>query len=811
MSTSPLSSRPRRLTSVLAVAGVAVATVGTAVTTAPAARAASTNLVVSEVYGGGGNSGATLRSDFVELYNTSDQPVELDGWTVKYWSARGTSAQTTSLTGTIAAGGHFLVKEADGANTNADPLPHPDSTGTIAISSKTGRVAIVDPDGNVTDLVGWGDPSTSEGSPADFTTNTTSVARTNACRDTDDNAADFAVGSPTPQNSATPTGRCDGGTTPPPPTGQKATIAQIQGAAHRSPMLGQQVKEVRGVVTATDDAGFWMQSLTSDDDPATSEGVYVYTTSTAAVGDVVSVAGTVSEYRAGGASGTANLSTTEITSASIEVTATGHTLPKPVVIGVDRVAPQQTIESGDPGNVESKDVPFDPSKNALDFDESLEGMRVALKDARAVGPTETAYGETPVVPGQHVDAVRSPSGGVVYTGYDHPNAMRLVLDDSLLPKGSVGAANVGDTYAGTTVGVLDYDFGNYHLMATEAGALTSGGIKRTVAKKASATQLAIGTFNVENLDALDPQSKFDRLAKQLVHNMASPDVVGIEEIQDDNGATDDGTVDSTETTDRLIAAIEAAGGPTYRVTGVDPANDQDGGEPGGNIRQVILYRTDRGLRLVHKPGATATSSTKVTGHGRHTSISLSPGRIDPTNAAWKDSRKPLVAEFTWRGSPIFVIANHFSSKYGDEPLMGRWQPPQRSSEKQRTQQAKVVRSFTDKLLTAAPHANVVTLGDLNDFQFSHTVDVLVGSGKTKMTDLPRTLPKSEQYTYTYEGNSEVLDHILLSPSLSRLPWPLNWFTKPYSYQVVHTNSEFADQDSDHDPQVVRINLLALHR
>ncbi len=800
-------ARPRRTTTLLAVTGVAF---GTAVCAAPAAHAITPNLVVSEVYGGGGNSGATLRSDFIELYNTADQPVDLTGWTVKYWSAHGTTSQSTPLSGTVGAGEHYLVKEADGANSSAQALPTPDAEGTIPLSAKTGRAAVVDPEGTVTDLVGWGDPATYEGSPADYTTNTTSIARKNACIDTDSNAADFIVATPSPQNSGTPAGQCDGGT-PPPPTGQTATIAQIQGAAHRSPLVGKQVKDVSGVVTATDDDGFWMQSLTPDDDPATSEGIYVFTTPKVKVGDVVDVAGTVAEYRPGGSSGTANLTTTEIERATVTVESSGHALPKPVVIGVDRVAPQQTIESGDPGSVEDPGVPFDPSKNALDFDESMEGMRVALDDAQAVGPTETAYGETPVVPGQHVRAVRSPSGGVVYTGYDQPNAMRLILDDSLMPDGAVGVANVGDTYRGSTVGVLDYDFGNYHLMATKAAPLTSGGIRRTVAPRAGLTQLAIGTFNVENLDALDPQSKFDRLADQLVHNMASPDVVGIEEIQDNNGATDDGTVDSSQTTDRLIAAIRAAGGPAYKVTWVNPQNDTDGGEPGGNIRQVILYRTDRGLRLVHKPGATATSPTEVTGHGRHTSISLSPGLIDPTNSAWNDSRKPLIAEFRWRGAPFFVIANHFSSKYGDEPLMGRWQPPRRSSEQQRTRQAQVVRSFTDKLLAADPRAKVVTLGDLNDFQFSRTADIMVGTGRTKMTDLPRTLPKSERYTYTYEGNSEVLDHILLSPSLSHLPWPLNRLAEPYSYQVVHTNAEFADQDSDHDPQVVRINLMAAHR
>src|SRR5207247_1568229 len=80
---------------------------------------------------------------------------------------------------------------------------------------------------------------------------------------------------------------------------------------------------------------------------------------------------------------------------------------------------------------------------------------------------------------------------------------------------------------------------------------------------------------------------------------------------------------------------------------IDPANDQDGGEPGGNIRQVFLFRTDRGLSFVDRPGATATTPTGVTGSGASTQLTLSPGRIDPTNpnGAWTSSRKPLVGEF----------------------------------------------------------------------------------------------------------------------------------------------------------------------
>jgi hypothetical protein len=178
-------------------------------------------------------------------------------------------------------------------------------------------------------------------------------------------------------------------------------------------------------------------------------------------------------------------------------------------------------------------------------------------------------------------------------------------------------------------------------------------------------------------------------------------------------------------------------------------------------------------------------------------LSLSPGRIAPTDPAWKDSRKPLAGEFSFRGKTVFVIANHFDSKGGDDPLFGRYQPIKEPSAVQRHQQATLVRDFVDQIERINRRADVVVVGDLNDFDFSGTTGILT-SGR-QLLDLPSTLPTSERYTYVYEGNSEVLDHILLSPGLTQSH-------RAYDYQVVHLNSEFADQVSDHDPQIVRLTL-----
>ena len=379
---------------------------------------------------------------------------------------------------------------------------------------------------------------------------------------------------------------------------------------------------------------------------------------------------------------------------------------------------------------------------------------------------------------------------------DDFNPERVILDALT---GTMPGANVGDTIDGTVSGVLDYTFGNFKLYVDEPPTIVPGGITRETATPADADELSVATYNVENLSPADDEAKFEELAAGIVDRLAAPDVVTLEEVQDNSGPTDNGVVAADQTLDQLVAAIETVGGPTYDWREISPEDGEEGGQPGGNIRVAFLFRTDRGLEFVDRPGGDATTAVDVVGSGASTHLSASPGRIDPENRAWLDSRKPLVGEFRWAGRTVFVIANHFASKGGDEPLFGPFQPPERISEVQRHRQAQQVRRFADELLAADPDARVVVAGDLNDFQFSETADILVGDGATALTDLPRTLPIAQQYTYVFDGNSQVLDHLMLSPRLD---------SDGYAYDIVHTNAEFTEQVSDHDPQVVHLAVDA---
>ncbi|MFD7581943.1 lamin tail domain-containing protein [Kitasatospora sp. NPDC059817] len=778
-----------------AMAGASAAAVVGALLALPGgvAQAASPDVVISQVYGGGGNSGAPYANDFIELYNRGTAPVSVTGWTVQYASAGGTSWGRTTLSGTIAPGRFLLVQEAAGAGTGA-ALPTPDATGTLNLAATSGKVALVTngtaltcgsgcaTQPGVKDLVGYGSSASSaEGSPTGNLSNATAALRVGGgATDTDNNAADFTIGAPTPRNSAS-TG---GGTT----TG--ARIHDIQGAARTSPLAGSAVSAVPGVVTAVGPNGFWYQDPQPDNDPGTSEGVYVYTAGapTVAVGDSVTVSATVSQYRPGGSGGTTNLSITELTAPSVTVIAHNAPLPAPTLVGPGgRVPPAAVISSVTGGDVETAGN-YQPATDGIDFWASLEGMRVEIDNAAVVGPSNK-YGDLPVVP--QGSTTRTNRGGILLQANDG-NPERVTLANALAP---TPAANVGDTLTGATVGVLDYSFGNFKLQVTATPAVTSGNLAPEVTAAPTAGQLAAATFNVENLSPADPQSKFDGLAAGIVTNLRAPDLVALEEIQDNSGPTDDGTTAPDQTLAKLTAAISAAGGPAYSYRQIDPVDGQDGGQPGGNIRQVFLFRTDRGLSFTDRPGAGSTTADSVVNNGGTPQLAYSPGRIDPTNTAFNSSRKPLAGEFRWNGKPVFVIANHFNSKGGDQPLFGRYQPPAHPSETQRHNQATAVKSFTDQILAVDPNAAVIVLGDLNDFEFSQTADILTAGGS--LTDLPRTLPLPERYTYVYEGNSQVLDHILISGALA---------AKPYSYDIVHINSEFSTQLSDHDPQVVRIPL-----
>lgn len=731
--------------------------------------------------------------------------MSVDGWSVQYHSGSTSGSwQVTTLSGTVAPGARYLVGEAKGSG-GTQPLPDTQATGTIAMSATSGTVALVHDTGALTcadsascasasvDLVGYGTAAINETSPAGGASNTDSVQRTDQA-DSDDNSADFSAAAATP--GAANSGGGGGGGEPGP-----LRIHDIQGGDWLSPHDGEQATNVPGIVTGVrgtgSSRGFWIQDPTPDSNPATSEGVFVFASSPGvSIGDSVLVSGSVKDFYPLGSGEsvetTSNLSVTEISGPTTTVLSHGNALPAAEVIGSATVPDTYAPDLGG-GNIESTHV--DPSRSALDFWESREGMRVEVDDARVVGPSNS-FGEQYVTtkPAQ----ARTYRGGTELLGENATPSGRV----EVVPvNGDNPGVSVGDVFTGATVGPVDYsEFGGYTIAATTLGGVRKGDLPPVRATHQGTRQLAVATYNVENLAPGDPDSKFQRLGEGVVTNLAAPDVIAVEEVQDDDGATDDGVVTAGKTLTKLTDAIVAAGGPHYDWREIDPVNDKDGGQPGGNIRVAFLFNpkrvsfVDRGSSTVNR----STTGAAVDKRRGRPALTLSPGRVDPTNPVWDDSRKPLAGEFRFRGRTVFVVANHFDSKLGDQNADGRFQYPAQSSAIQRSGQAHVVHDFVGDLLAVDKRADVVVLGDLNDYQFSPALAVLRtgtadGSGRPILDDLITRLPVDQRYTYVFDGISEALDHILVTSGAGRT-----------EYQVVHVNAEYTDQTSDHDPQVVRL-------
>lgn len=573
------------------------------------------------------------------------------------------------------------------------------------------------------------------------------------------------------------------------------SIGALQGSSHISPLVNTQVSNIAGIVTARDNNGFWIQDA-GDGNVLTSDAVYVFnsTATKPLVGDSVLVGGRVQEFRPGGDA--TNLTLTEINASSAfagswSLLSSGNALPLAIQIGAGLLPP--TAIAPLVGNVETAPgYVLRPQLYSMDFYESMEGMRVSLPSAIASGPTNASSGETALYASAQAGAAgtfTSPRGGLVL-GPGQFNGQRIIIDNRITASPSV---NSGALLSGVT-GVLDYTFNNYKLLLTEPATVVSNALAREAVTIAPG-RFGLASYNVQNLGGNAAATRFTAIAGQIAGTLGAPHLISLQEIQDNNGATNDGTVAANVTLDTLKTALNTATGRSYAWVSVTPQNNTDGGQPGGNIRQAFMYDTSR-VSFAGVVGGALQAVTATASASGQIVLNLGAGRIDPGNAAFANSRKPLVTEFTVDGQQIIVIANHFNSKGGDQPLYGPAQPPVNSSETQRLAQAQAVGSFVAGLLAINPHANIVVTGDLNDFQFASSLAPLAAAG---LSNLSNTLPENERYTYAFEGNLQTLDHMWVSANLLAGGGAI--------YDVVHANAEFIDQVSDHDPILMTLAMV----
>jgi predicted extracellular nuclease len=846
----------KRLTGAVGAAALAAGALTMTSTGAHAAPSTGASVVINEVYGGGGNSGAKFNRDFVELVNKTNGPVDVSTWSVQYASTAGTSWARTNLTGSIPAGGRIVVGEAFGADTTLPDVPV-DISGSIAMSGSSAKLALVNTQTalpgatctdacsdlpQVVDFVGWGAANDWAGTgPAPGTSNATSVSRDSTSTNTTNNVADFTAGTPTP-----------GGDAPPPPgTPVAKTIAEVQGTGSASPLAGENVI-VKGVVTAAYPTGgfhgFFLQTQGTGPQPdsrGASDGIFVFQSSSgtpldadAVVGNFVQVTGKVSEF--GGM--------TEITAAADDI------------VGLDEdFSPVQALTSSWPTTDAGR--------------ESIEGMLFQPTGDYTVTNTYAAnqYGEVGLAAGDHpliqnteVAKPGTPEADAVVAD----NAKRLVtLDDGAstnflansfsasrcdprpvpcLTNGDLTPPYVSNTEPvrvgeAATFGapvVVDYRFDLWRFQPTEqvvgpdnAESPVSFTNTRTAAPDAAdinqrgTADLRVASFNVLNyftdLGDQDPDCNayWDRdgngnnvqggcdqrgawdaqdLARQTEKevsaiNALDADVVGLMEIE--NSAKFGHNRDAALAA--LVTALnDKAGAGTWAF--VPSSTDL----PSVDLQDVITNG------MIYKPASVMRVDR-----------SRALGDQSAENQAFGNAREPIAQTFkkkNGKGDKFLFVVNHFKSKGSAGPFPGDEDTGdgQGASVTSRILQAQALRDWVPGVAAAYGAKAVVMAGDYNSYTMEDPLDVLYQAGYTDVGS--RFDPDS--YSYSFSGLSGSLDHILVNDHALRMStgadhWNINSGESValeysrYNYHATNFHDPDPYRSSDHDPVVLGLRAF----
>ena len=675
-------------------------------------------------------------------------------------------------------------------------------------------------------------------------------------------------------------------------------IHDIQGAAFYSPVLAAEgisafnqasatQVTVRAIVTAIDSfagsgkTGFYITEELSDWDgnALTSEGIFVETTGVPAgltVGETVTVTANVMERQE-----FSNLNRTILVNATSIVQGNDtNSLPTFVIDGTPGHSIPTSVISDDNPDFRDSDGSsgtFDPQNDALDFYETIEGMRVTMTNMVVgdgfVGGSDnfvyfnaysydnadkdfinsrggyTAYGDAQFYPDENTpdtnDDVKF--GGATSTD----GAVRgdiIELDFGNVGRGGTSGFDqdltMGDQL-GDVTGIVDFDFGVTKFYVTDA--LDAG----KVADLASTTpiqevtqlvgddrSLRVATFNVENLSPvgttfstnngveITTAEKYTKLANHIADNLKSPDIIIVEEIQDNNGVTSTGGTDASETWEQLVAAVNAATGKTYQWVDEAPTTANDvGGAPGGNIRTGFLYDTARVQLGDLAADATLEDRRTYTdriGDGvRDASdvIAIDDSQVGGIDTAdWAGTRRSIVGEFTYAGQTVYVFGSHLPSKGGSgdpytinqngaagQPANGDWALRNELAEDLHAMQS----------LATSAGGYVVSGGDFNEFWYNRPLEVLTGYATpegtagtgTKYTNLMvQELAPGERFSYDFDGRSQALDSILSDQILAGVA----------SYDAVHINTGYNERtgavnpaSSDHDPSLASFDFRNL--
>ena len=805
---------------------------------APAEAAVSGDqLVISEVYGGGGSATASVVArDFVELHNPTSAPLSVAGLSVQYRSATGTGdpSGVVALTGTVPAGGRYLV--GLGGGPSGAPLPTPDASGTAALAAGSGTVflargttALTAPptgsltgDPRVVDLVGYGSSTTFEKAAAPTPSAATSVARDTAGKDTDDNGADLVVGAPTP--GAAPAGS---GTPEPPAPATDATIAEVQGTGATSPLAGRRVRTT-GVVTAAYPTGgfngFFLQTAGTGG-PAggrtASDAVFVYgsaATRTVAVGDHVQVTGSVTEYQG----------TTQLTPASAAdvVDLPGTAAVAPTATGWPRTeAERERLE----GMLLAPQGPFTVADN------------YALNQYAEIG---LASGTTPLF---QPTEVADPDDAAAIREVTEDNAARAVtLDDGATTNFFTAKdtplpyltqdreIRVGAPVSFDQPVVLDYRFSTWRLQPTDQLTATDPlpvtfTDTRTSTPEPVGGRVRLASFNVLNYFTTTGED-FEASGGECDYyedRAGNPDTV--DSCEGPGGA--DGprgaaqADDLARQQDKLVAALNGLDADVVSLEELENSAklglDRD--DALANLTAALNAAAGAGTwDYVRSPRSASSAAAQADEDVIRTGFVYRPDAVRPVGEsviddvpAFAQARDPLAQAFEPRrsGGPqsrFVVVVNHFKSKGSGAP--GDGDTGQGASNLARVAQAEELVRFADRMSRTVATGRVFLAGDLNAYTREDPLQVLYDAG---YTDIGSALAPAE-FTYLFSGRVGSLDHVLGNAAAMRTVtgahvWNVN-AVEPVALEYSRFNYNATDffrpdpyRSSDHDPLVVGLD------
>ncbi|KAI0689067.1 DNase I-like protein [Cytidiella melzeri] len=602
-------------------------------------------------------------------------------------------------------------------------------------------------------------------------------------------------------------------------------ITDIQGPAFRSPLEGVTVHNITGTVTAKASTGFYIQGTPSKD-ISVSHGLFVFSESSAvlnsvAPGDEISLSGKVTEFRGSSATDQAFLLSTELDSPSnIVVLSTGNKVA-PLVLGPTgpgaRSPPTQQLSALDngpdgwlsvPNNVSRVDqvnATAEPAHFGIDFWSSLEGVLVTVKNPVGLD-FQNSFGEFWV------------HGDWPVTGKNSRGGLTLTVGPNGVPDGNPETVIIGVPLDGTTnpnvsigqtftdiTGVIQQQFGFYYILPLTAPTtltIPSPIIPPTTLRKSTdPCTLVIGEYNVDNF--APNSTTMPVVASQIVHSLLMPDMIFLDEIQDNSGPTNNGVVDASLTLSTLAQSVVSQGGAfLYNFTEVISVNNQDGGETGGNIRPAYFFDSRKVSLVPGSPtGGPLDATAPVMKNGK-LSLTFNPGRLDPNNTVWDSARKPLVAAWQTTTGQRFITINVHNTAKSDVPgssTQGDDRPPVNLDVTKRQGQVETIATFIKSILTLDPSASIILGGDFNEYTFTRTVFASLDNLMFE-ADVLANVPPVERYTFAFDQNVEQLDHVFVSSAVA---------LRGVQAEHVHVNNwqpTTATRGSDHDPSVVRVRV-----